>query len=65
MCMLVSGLSALRKVQLCGRWCLHAFYGVYGGKGMTRVLREDNGGDYVFVLRNFLSLDFCLCVSLS
>jgi hypothetical protein len=34
-CMLVGGLLTVCVVMLCGRWCLRAFYVVYGGKKMT------------------------------
>jgi hypothetical protein len=33
--MLVGGLLTVCVVMLCGRWCLRAFYVVYGGKKMT------------------------------
>ena len=38
-CMLVGRLPAVCQVLLYGRWCLHTFYGIYGGKEMTNVLR--------------------------
>jgi hypothetical protein len=37
--MRVGGLPATIRVLLCERWCLHAFYGVYGGKEITKVLK--------------------------
>jgi hypothetical protein len=33
----------VRKVLQCKRWCLRAFYGVYEEKGVTEVLRTEEG----------------------
>jgi hypothetical protein len=43
--MLVGGLLALLGVLLCGRCCLRAVCGVYGGKCMTKVLVETRNGE--------------------
>ena len=45
--MLIGGLSAIRGVLSRERWCLHAFYGVYGGNESQKFwgLGEDFGGD--------------------
>jgi len=50
--MLVGGLLAALRVLLCGRWYLHAFCGVFGGKRMIEVLRT------VIGLRRTLNLYF-------
>jgi hypothetical protein len=30
--MLFGGLPVVLRALMCGRWCIRAFYGVYGGK---------------------------------
>ena len=58
----VGELPVALKVLLCGRWCIHAFCGVYGGKEQKFwELREDFVIDYVFIFLYSISLDSHFC----
>jgi hypothetical protein len=42
-CLTACGPLASQRLLRCGKWCLHAYFDVYGGKGMIETLRTKRG----------------------